>query len=264
MKKKIIGIPVVLMIMVLTACTEQRISYERFGRFILTTRLTVEKLKWEGGNSHLNYVELCRDDGELCFRGNNDLNYSYSRKYKRLLVHSSDEIKIYDTGNGIEISCDLSSLKERLKYAVGGYWAQSSLIVFSRTELNSKSSRATVISFNSGRCQITNTIDDAYQFRTSGRSQDVESRRLAWFECRKDGCKLSWLDADFITLHNKEIGCNEFNQLDIAWNNGVPEPRNFEWPKDQICLNENGELKYPLRVLEMRYDHIADQSWIAN
>jgi hypothetical protein len=244
MKKRIIALASIsTLIISLTMCTEQRVSKEYFGRFTLTTNLTVDKLKWEGGNSRLNYAELCRDDGQLCFRGDDDLDYSYSRKMHRLAVDSSKKIKIYNTESGAEIPCDFSS---QLKYALGRYWSESSLIIFSRPELNNFSHKqADTFFVGSGSCRKINSISNAYPRATSGIFQDVESRHLAWFECKENSCTLAWLDADFLTLHSKEIGCKESDELVIYWINGVPEPRGYEWPKDKICLNENGEPKYP-------------------
>lgn len=228
------------------ACTSESNRHEKFGRFIVTTRLLVDKLKWEGGNSHLDYTEVCRDDGQFCFRGDDDLGYLYSRRFKRLAVYSKLQMRIFNTENGEEIICDLSKLKARLIFAVDGYWSESSLILFSRSEADDgKITQSDVFSFSSGRCESIRSVENYFRKKNSERTQDLENSGLAWFECGKTNCTLKWLESDFITSHQKEIGCNENNNLEIVWINGVPEPWNRNGPKKLHCLNEAGELKYP-------------------
>jgi hypothetical protein len=234
-----------LSLILLLACTSETIRREIFGRFVVTTRLTVDDLKWEGGNSRLNYTELCRDDGQLCFRGDDDLDYVYSKKYTRLLVYNSNKIKLFDTKNGNEIECDLSRISETPKFILYGYWSNSSLILFRYFERNDEESQQTyVFSFNSGKCHLEKSFDSTGEIREFA-SQDLESGTVAWAICNKINCTLKWLDSDFLTSHQKEIGCNENSNLDILWVNGKPEPRNRNGPKDTYCLNETGQLKYP-------------------
>jgi hypothetical protein len=242
---KIKLITVFITLIVVTACTTETIRREIFGRFILTTRLTVDKLKWEGGNSRLNYAELCRDDGKLCFRGDEDLDYVYSKKYARLAAHNTKEIKLFNTDSGDEIKCDLSTLDGRLKFSTYGYWANSALILYSRAERDGHRSRQTdVFSFNLGKCHLEKSFDSTDE-RHDFDTQDPEVGGIAWAACNKTNCTLKWLEPDFLTAHQREIGCNENSNLDIIWINGAPEPRNRNGPKNQYCLNEAGELKYP-------------------
>jgi hypothetical protein len=243
MKIKIVLITLTLIL--LLACTTESVEDEYFGRFILTTRLTVDKLKWEGGNSRLNYTELCRDDGQLCFRGDDDLEYVYSKKYARLLVYNSKEIRLFNTKIGNKIECDLSRISERPKFVLYGYWTNSSLILFGYFGRNGERFQQTdVFSFNSGKCQLEKSFDSTGEIREFA-SQDPESGAVAWAICNKTNCTLKWLDSDFLISHQKEIGCNENSNLDIVWIDGVPEPRNRNGPKNSYCLNELGELKYP-------------------
>ena len=93
-------------------------------------------------------------------------------------------------------------------------------------------------------CTTIKSFDSTSEKRQF-RSQDTESGKIAWAVCNKTGCTLKWLESDFITSHQKEIGCNENSNLEISWINGVPEPRNRDGAKKLHCLNEAGELKYP-------------------
>ena len=244
MKIKIIA--TLFFLTMIYACTSESIRREKFGRFVISRHLIVDKLKWEGGNTHLDYSELCRDDGQLCFRGESDLGYLYSRRFQRLAVYSELQLRLFNTENGEEITCDLSKLKARLSFAVDGYWSESSLILFSRSEIDDgKITQSDIFSFRSGRCESVRSVENHFRKKTSERTQDPENSGLAWFECGKTNCTLKWLESDFITSHQKEIGCNENNNLEIVWVNGMPEPRNRNGPKKLYCLNEAGELKYP-------------------
>jgi len=248
-----------LIFIFLSACTTETIRREIFGRFVLTTRLTVDKLKWEGGNSRLNYTELCRDDGQLCFRGDNDLDYIYSRKFARLLVYNSKEIRLFNTDTGDAIKCDLSKLSVRPKFGLYGYWSNSSLILYSHFERSgTRPEQTDVFSFYSGQCQLEKSFDSTSEKRQFV-SQNTESGDIAWAVCNKTGCTLKWLESDFIISHQKEIGCNENNNIVIAWIDGVPEPRTREGYKNLYCLNEYGELKYPFPPdVPFVADNVAD------
>jgi hypothetical protein len=242
---KIKSLAALLFVIYMSACSRESNRHERFGRFIVTTHLLVDRLKWEGGNSRLDYTEVCRDDGQLCFRGDDDLRYIYSKNYGRLLVHSTKDIKIFNTVTGDPIKCDLSKMNERLKYGLYGYFSNSSAILYSRVLQNENELEQTdILSFKSQGCQLEKSFDSTDEIRDLD-SQDTESGAVAWSDCNKSNCTFKWLEADFLTAHQKEIGCNENSNLDIIWINGVPEPRNRNGPKNQYCLNEAGELKYP-------------------
>lgn len=228
------------------ACTSESIRNEKFGRFVISRHLIVDKLKWEGGNTRLDFSEMCRDDGQLCFKGERGLRYFYSRRLKRLAVYSELQMRLFNTATGDEIICDLSKLEARLSFGVGGYWSDSSLILFSRSEIDDdKTTQSDIFYFSSGRCESVRSVENYFRKKTSERTQNPENSGLAWFECGKDDCTLKWLESDFITSHQKEIGCNENNNLEIVWINGMPEPRNRNGPKKLYCLNDAGELKYP-------------------
>jgi hypothetical protein len=240
--KLVVGLAILT---ICTSCTTETVRREVFGKFILTTRLTVDKLKWEGGNSQLNYAEICRDDGELCFRGDDDLDYFYSRRHGRLSVNNTKAIKLFNTVNGEPIDCDLHKLEDRLLNAVGGYWSNEALIVFTWKKFDGKYDEQTdIFSFKKGSCVAIKSFDSTYEKRLY-RTQESESGAISWAACNQTNCTLKWLEPDFLTAHQKEIGCNENSNLDIIWINGTPEPRNRNGPKNQYCLNEAGELKYP-------------------
>lgn len=227
------------------ACTRESNRHEKFGRFIVTTHLVVDKLKWEGGNSHLDYTEVCRDDGQLCFRGDDDLRYFYSKKHSRLAVSNTQEIRLFDTKAGNLIKCDLSRLNGRLKHAFSAYWSDTSFILYTWRETNDiYDERTEVLTFNESGCSAIKSFDSTSEKRQF-HSQNTENGEIAWAVCNKTKCTLKWLESDFITSHQKEIGCSENNNLEIVWTNGMPEPRNRDGPKKLYCLNEAGELKYP-------------------
>jgi hypothetical protein len=248
-----------LCVLILLSACSQQVSYMRFGRFVLATHLTVDTLKWEGSNTRLNFMELCRDDGTMCFRGDDDLSYDYSRRYKRLLVNTKTSLKLFDSENGTEILCDFKSLHGRLGTGVSATWSVTAMSLRSSRDqdgLNYITIRTDTYDMHSG-CTLIGSNEAPFEKISYG-SQDPDSGELAWLACKANGCSLTWLKSDLLTvIQKKEIGCSYGQGLELKWLNGVPEPRNSSNEYTPPCLDSEGKLKYPRaqpRKLELNDD----------
>jgi hypothetical protein len=235
---------VLCVLMFLSACSE-RVTNERYGRFIVATHLTVDKLKWEGSNTRLKYTEVCRDDGTMCFRGDIDLEYGYSRRYQRLLVNSDKVIKLYNTESGEEIKCNFDSLRGRLKTGSSASWSSIAMILGSSRDedgINRTKVRYDVYNMEKG-CRLVKSEEQPVEKAVFGSQNDAGE--IAWIYCTTNDCTLAWMSADFLSVKRKNIGCSEQHDLELEWVNGVPEPRNSSVEFGSICLDNDGKLKYP-------------------